>query len=163
MDPVSNPAILESSLSKSKNENSDFCLGLNGRTMSFLNKPNKSFSVLDFLVTAVRMAGPKEIIKLNDPNYKLYRQITKSLLNKNCPVHFIKNKVLLAPAGLQKNNNLFKKRLQVQFNWPKNSSSNSNNNRGGHRSRSKKNEEEGKKIGESEREEEEEEFKNFKF
>jgi hypothetical protein len=29
MDPVSNPAILESSLSKSKNENSDFCLAIN--------------------------------------------------------------------------------------------------------------------------------------
>ena len=94
------------SLARELLKNSDFCLSLNGRTMSFASKPNKSFSVLDYLMTAIRMAGPKEILKINDVNYKLYRIITKSLLAKDCPVHFIKNKVLLSSV-LQKNG-LFK-------------------------------------------------------
>lgn len=91
------------SLAREMLKNSDFCFNSNGRTMSFVNKPNKYFSVLEFLITAVRMAGPKEMAKINDSNYKLYRIIVKSLLNKDCPVHFIKNKVLLAsPSSVKK-------------------------------------------------------------
>jgi hypothetical protein len=44
------------------------------------------------------MAGPKEIDKIDNPQYKLYRAVTKSLLNKDCPSHFIKNKILLASS-----------------------------------------------------------------
>ena len=44
------------------------------------------------------MAGPKEAEKINSPQYKLYRVVTKSLLSKDCPTHFIKNKILLASS-----------------------------------------------------------------
>ena len=84
------------SLARELLKNSNFCLGLNGRTMHFLNKPKWTFSVLDFLSIATRMAGPKEMDKINTPSYKLYRAVTKSLLSKDCPTHFIKNKILLS-------------------------------------------------------------------
>lgn len=76
-------------------KNSSLCLGVNGRTMHFINKPKWTFSILDFISIAIRMAGPTEMDKLNSPNYKLYRAVTKSLLSKDCPTHFIKNKILL--------------------------------------------------------------------
>lgn len=80
-------------------KNSSLCLGVNGRTMHFPGKPSKwTFSILDYISTAVRMAGPKEIDKIDNPQYKLYRAVTKSLLNKDCPSHFIKNKILLASS-----------------------------------------------------------------
>ena len=64
--------------------------------MHFIDKPKITFSVLDFILVAIRQAGPSEIKKINDPNYKLYRNVTKSLLTRNTPTQLIKNKVLLA-------------------------------------------------------------------
>jgi len=84
------------SLCKELLKNPQFCLDTSGRMMHFIDKPKITFSVLDFILVAIRQAGPSEIKKINDPNYKLYRNVTKSLLTRNTPTQLIKNKVLLA-------------------------------------------------------------------
>lgn len=84
------------SLCKELLKNPQFCLDTNGRTMHFMDKPKVNFSVLDYILVATRQAGPKEISKINDAQYKLYRLVTKSLLNRNTPTQLIKNKILLA-------------------------------------------------------------------
>ena len=84
------------SLCKELLKNPQFCLDTSGRMMHFIDKPKITFSVLDYILVATRQAGPNEIKKINDPNYKLYRNVTKSLLVRNTPTQLIKNKVLLA-------------------------------------------------------------------
>ena len=84
------------SLCKELLKNPQFCLDTSGRMMHFIDKPKITFSVLDYILVAIRQAGPNELVKMNDPNYKLYRTVTKSLLNRNTPTQLIKNKVLLA-------------------------------------------------------------------
>jgi hypothetical protein len=86
------------SLCKELLKNPNFCLDTSGRIMHFIDKPKISFSVLDYILVAIRQAGPNELKKINDPNYKLYRHVTKSLLNRNTPTQLIKNKVLLAKS-----------------------------------------------------------------
>jgi hypothetical protein len=68
--------------------------------MHFINKPKVTFSVLDYILVAIRQAGPSEINKINDAEYKLYRLVTKSLLHRNTPTQLFKNKVLLATLPL---------------------------------------------------------------
>ena len=68
--------------------------------MHFINKPKVTFSALDYILVATRQAGPSEMNKINDTQYKLYRLVTKCLLNRNTPTQLIKNKVLLATAPL---------------------------------------------------------------
>ena len=84
------------SLCKELLKNPQFCLDTSGRMMHFIDKPKITFSVLDYILVATRQAGPNELKKINDPNYKLYRNVTKSLLVRNTPTQLIKNKVLLA-------------------------------------------------------------------
>lgn len=84
------------SLCKELLKNPQFCLDTSGRTMHFMDRPKVTFSVLDYILVAIRQAGPSELNKIDDPQYKLYRLVTKSLLNRNMPTQLIKNKVLLA-------------------------------------------------------------------
>ena len=84
------------SLCKELLKNPQFCLDTSGRIMHFIDKPKIAFSALDYILVAIRQAGPNELKKMNDPNYKLYRLVTKSLLSRNTPTQLIKNKVLLA-------------------------------------------------------------------
>ena len=88
------------SLCKELLKNPQFCLDTSGRTMHFINKPKVTFSALDCILVATRQAGPSEMNKINDTQYKLYRLVTKCLLNRNTPTQLIKNKVLLATAPL---------------------------------------------------------------
>ena len=88
------------SLCKELLKNPQFCLDTSGRTMHFINKPKVTFSALDYILVATRQAGPSEMNKINDTQYKLYRLVTKCLLNRNTPTQLIKNKVLLATAPL---------------------------------------------------------------
>ena len=88
------------SLCKELLKNPQFCLDTSGRTMHFINKPKVTFSALDYILVATRQAGPSEMNKINDTQYKLYRLVTKCLLNHNTPTQLIKTKVLLATAPL---------------------------------------------------------------
>ena len=87
------------SLCKELLKNPQFCLDTSGRTMHFINKPKVTFSALDYILVAIRQAGPSEMNKMNDTQYKLYRLVTKCLLNRNTPTQLIKNKVLLATTA----------------------------------------------------------------
>ena len=58
-----------------------------------------TFNIIDYILVAIRFAGPNELTKMNEPRYKLYRAITKILLNRNAPTQMFRNKVLLAPAS----------------------------------------------------------------
>lgn len=84
------------SLCKELLKNPQFCLDTSGRVMHFMDKPKVTFSVLDYILVAIRQAGPSEMNKVNDAQYKLYRIVTKCLLNRNTPTQLIRNKVLLA-------------------------------------------------------------------
>lgn len=87
------------SLCKELLKNPKFCLDTSGRMMHLVDKPKVQFSVLDFILLAIRQAGPSELNKVNEPQYKLYRLVTKMLLDRNTPTQLIRNKVLLAKGG----------------------------------------------------------------
>ena len=87
------------SLCKELLKNPQFCLDTSGRMMHLVDRPKVQFSVLDYILVAIRQAGPSEMNKVNDANYKLYRLVTKSLLNRNTPTQLIRNKILLAKGG----------------------------------------------------------------
>jgi hypothetical protein len=93
------------SLCKELLKNPQFCLDTSGRTMHFIDKPKMTFSVLDYILVAIRQAGPSEMNKINDGQYKLYRLVTKCLLNRNTPTQLFKNKVLLATLPLASKKN----------------------------------------------------------
>ena len=87
------------SLCKELLKNPQFCLDTGGRMMHLVDKPKVKFSVLDYILVAIRQAGPSEMNKVNEANYRLYRLVTKLLLNRNTPTQLIKNKVLLAKVA----------------------------------------------------------------
>ena len=87
------------SLCKELLKNSHFCLETSGRTMHLMDKPKVTFSVLDYILVAVRQAGPSEILKVNYANYKLHRLITKYLLHGGTPAQLLRNKILLAKSS----------------------------------------------------------------
>lgn len=88
------------SLCKEMLKNPQFCLSSDGRSMSVTDKPNLTFNVVDYILCAIRNAGPNEMSKINEGQYKLYRIVTKILLNRNAPTQMFRNKVLLASPSV---------------------------------------------------------------
>lgn len=70
----------------------DFCVSQCGKHLMLKKKPKTRVSLLDFLSTAIRHAGPAEGLK---PEYATYTLFTSMLLARGTPQSLFVNKLLL--------------------------------------------------------------------